>query len=268
MNMLVIDNEVIIRLAFFSGILALMALLELLVPRRRLTAPKGVRWLNNLILTFFNSLLLRLVFPVTAVGAAIIAADHSWGALNALGVAGWSTGIISMLLLDLTIYAQHFFFHRIRLFWRLHRMHHTDLDIDVTTGARFHPLEIIISMAIKMAVVIALGVPAWAVVVFEVILNGSSMFNHSNIYMGKATDRFMRLLVVTPDMHRLHHSVIIGEQNSNFGFNFPWWDRLFGTYLDQPSAGHEGMTIGLANYRNPRWLRLPWMLALPFRKEP
>lgn len=267
MNMLILDNEAVIRLCFFSGIFVLMALFEILAPRRRLTSPKGVRWLNNLVLTLFNSLLVRLVFPVSAIGAALIVTENSWGVLNALGVAGWAAGILSIVLLDLTIYAQHFYFHRIALFWRLHRMHHTDLDIDVTTGARFHPLEIILSMAVKMAAVFVLGSPPWSVVAFEVFLNGTSMFNHGNIRMGSRADKLMRLFVVTPDMHRVHHSVIIGEHDSNFGFNLPWWDRLFGTYRDQPAAGHEGMTIGLASYRDSRWLTLPWMLAVPFRRE-
>jgi len=158
-------------------------------------------------------------------------------------------------------------FHKVPPFWRLHRMHHTDLDLDVTSGFRFHPLEILLSMAIKMGIIVIIGAPAWSVILFEVLLNGTSLFNHANIALSIKADRILRLVVVTPDMHRVHHSVIIRETDSNFGFNFPWWDRLFGTYRPQPAAGHSAMTIGLANYRDPKWLQLPWMLAVPFARR-
>ena len=171
------------------------------------------------------------------------------------------------MVLDLTIYFQHRVFHVVPVFWRLHRMHHTDLDIDVTTGARFHPIEILLSMAIKMTVILLLGAPAWSVLCFEVLLNGTAMFNHSNVFMPRGIDRILRLFVVTPDMHRVHHSVIIHETNSNYGFNLPWWDRIFSSYRDQPSAGHDAMTIGLANYRDLKYLSLHWMLAIPFLKK-
>lgn len=214
-------------------------------------------------LTFFNSFLLRLVFPAAAAGAAILAQEKGWGLFNQFFAPEILTGLFSIIVLDFVIYSQHVIFHKIPLFWRLHRMHHTDLDIDVTTGARFHPVEIILSMVIKIGVVLALGAPAWSVVVFEVILNGTSMFNHSNIYIRPAIDRFLRLVVVTPDMHRVH-SALIKETDSNFGFNFPWWDRMLRTYRDQPEAGHDKMTIGLANYRDPKWLKFRWMLLTPF----
>jgi sterol desaturase/sphingolipid hydroxylase (fatty acid hydroxylase superfamily) len=175
--------------------------------------------------------------------------------------------LLSVLLLDLAIYAQHVLFHAVPVLWRLHRMHHADLDIDVTTGVRFHPAEIVLSMLIKLAVVGLIGAPGAAVLIFEVLLNATSMFNHSNVAMPPAVDRIVRLLVVTPDMHRVHHSIERRETNSNFGFNFPWWDRLFGTYRPQPEQGHEGMTIGIEIFRDPAELRLDRMLLQPLRQE-
>lgn len=264
--MFLMDQEIALRLGFFLGIFSVMAIWEILTPRRVLNQSRLVRWSNNLALTFFNALLLRIVFPAAAVGAAILAGQQGWGLFNVIPFPELPAGIVCIIVLDLMIYAQHVLFHKVSLFWRLHRMHHTDLDIDVTTGARFHPVEILASMAIKLGVVLALGAPAWAVVVFEILLNGTSMFNHSNVYIRPSIDRFLRLLVVTPDMHRVHHSVLIKETDSDYGFNFPWWDRLFGTYLDQPSAGHEGMKIGLANYRDPKWLNFKWMILTPFSR--
>ncbi|WP_035243670.1 sterol desaturase family protein [Desulfonatronovibrio hydrogenovorans] len=264
--MLLMDQELVIRLSFFLGIFSIMALWENRYPRRKLTQPKWKRWLNNLGLTLFNSVLLRILFPVAAVGVAILAQNNQWGLFQQLAVHQILAGIVSIIILDFAIYSQHLIFHKVPILWRLHRMHHTDLDIDVTTGARFHPVEIILSMLIKIGIVLALGAPAWSVVVFEVILNATSMFNHSNAYLKASIDRFLRLMVVTPDMHRVHHSVLIKETDSNYGFNFPWWDRLLGTYTDQPKAGHDKMTIGLANYRDPKWLRLEWMLFTPFAR--
>ncbi|MGD1074694.1 MAG: sterol desaturase family protein [Thermodesulfovibrionales bacterium] len=264
MNMFIIDNMVAVRLGFFLGIFSLMSAWELLAPRRVLTQSKGIRWFNNLTITVLNAVLIRLVFPVTAIGIALLAAKHDLGAFHHAEMPQWVTAIVAIALLDLTIYTQHVVFHKVPFFWRLHRMHHVDLDIDVTTGSRFHPLEIIISMGVKMLIVIILGPPAWSVVVFEILLNATSMFNHSNARMNKTIDRVLRTFLVTPDMHRVHHSVIVRETDSNFGFNLPLWDRLFGTYRDQPSSGHNGMTIGLANCRDPKWLTLPWMLAVPF----
>jgi len=264
MNMFIIDNEVFVRLIFFCGIFAFMAVWEMIAPRRSLSNPRGTRWFNNLTLTFLNSLIVRLFIPITAIEFALYCREHNWGIFNVSGIPEWEAGILSIVVLDLTIYAQHFFFHRIPLFWRFHRMHHTDLDIDVTSGARFHPVEIIISMGIKMVIIVILGAPAWSVLLFEVLLNATSMFNHSNVFMNYRIDKFLRIFLVTPDMHRVHHSVIIQETNSNFGFNFPCWDHFFGTYRDQPASGHEAMSVGLANYRDQKWLTLPWMLAVPF----
>lgn len=262
----VLINEVTLRLGCFAGILLLMAGWEVLAPRRRLTMSKATRWANNLGLTLFNTLLARLLLPTAAVGVALVAAEQGWGLLNWLGVPEWPAGLVAVAGLDLAIYTQHRLFHLVPLCWRLHRMHHTDLDLDVTSGARFHPLEILLSQIIKMGVVLLLGAPAWAVVVFEILLNGTAMFNHSNVRLNSRIDRWLRWLVVTPDLHRVHHSVVRRETDSNFGFNFPWWDRLFGTYRAQPEAGHLAMTIGLADYRNQKWLQLHWMLLVPFVK--
>jgi sterol desaturase/sphingolipid hydroxylase (fatty acid hydroxylase superfamily) len=264
--MLLIDNEVFLRLGFFAGIFSLMALWEAVSPRRVLQHSKRTRWTNNIGLTFLNTILLRLTFPAAAVGTALLAEEKGWGVFHLFSFPQWMAGLASIMILDLIIYAQHVAFHKIPVFWRLHRMHHIDLDFDLTTGARFHPVEIILSMVLKMGAVAALGAPAWAVVIFEILLNGTSMFNHSNISMNLLADRWIRRVIVTPDMHRVHHSVLIRETDSNYGFNLSWWDRLFGTYRDQPVAGHEAMKIGLANYRSEKWLNLGWMLLVPLSR--
>lgn len=266
--MFIIDNELFIRLGIFLGIFCILALLEKAAPRRTLSNRRGMRWPGNLFITLLNSVAVRIIFPTAAVGVALMAEWSGWGLFNILRMPALPSGAASLVLLDLTIYLQHFFFHKVNPLWRLHRMHHTDTDVDVTTGSRFHPVEIVLSMEIKIGVVILLGTPAWSVLVFEVLLNATSMFNHSNIHIRPDIDRMLRRLVVTPDMHRVHHSVVISETNSNFGFNFPWWDRIFRTYKNQPQKGHLEMVIGLANYRDRKYLTLPWMLAIPFlRKE-
>jgi sterol desaturase/sphingolipid hydroxylase (fatty acid hydroxylase superfamily) len=256
-------NELAIRLGFFFGIFAVMSLLELVAPRRRLTTPKAVRWLNNISVTFIDSAIARLIVPAGALGAAAAANAREWGLFNHTGLPVLIEGITVIILLDMLIYWQHVIFHVVRPFWKLHMMHHADMDIDVTTGARFHPVEIILSMFIKVAAVVLLGAPVWSVLAFEIILNGTAMFNHSNFALHLGTDRVLRTVIVTPDMHRVHHSVIIRETNSNYGFNLSVWDRLFGTYRDQPVKGHTGMTIGLANFRDPSKLLLPHMLLMP-----
>jgi len=257
-------NEIAIRFGFFFGILVLMAIWELLAPRRALTASKTVRWFSNLGIVLLDTAVVRLVFPIMAVGMAHLGQEHDWGLLNNVEIPYWLAVVVGVVVFDLAIYLQHLMFHALPVLWRLHMMHHADPDFDVTTGLRFHPIEILLSMGIKVAVVATLGPPALAVLIFEVLLNATSMFNHGNIRIFPGIDRVLRLLVVTPDMHRVHHSVLPREGNKNFGFNLPWWDRLLGTYRDQPVAGHEGMTIGLTQFRDAKFLFLPWMLALPF----
>ena len=259
-------DEAVIRIGSFVLILAAVALAEIAVPRRPLTAGKARRWWVNLVMTLIDTLLVRLLFPILPVGIALICEARGWGFLNHFSIPYGAAVALGVLTLDLTIYLQHVMVHMLPLFWRLHGVHHTDLDIDTTTGIRFHPLEIVLSALIKVAVVAALGVPALGVILFDVILNGTSLFNHGNIGLPVAFDRWLRLFVVTPDMHRVHHSVLIRETNSNFGFNFPWWDRLFGTYRSQPAAGHEGMTIGLAEFRKEGALTLGALLLMPFGK--
>jgi sterol desaturase/sphingolipid hydroxylase (fatty acid hydroxylase superfamily) len=262
------EHEAAIRLGFFLGILTLVAVGELLFPRRILRTGKAVRWLSNLGVVVVDTLTVRLLFPVIGVGVAVAAQQQGWGLLNVLALPEWLAVVIGILVLDMVIYLQHAMFHTMPILWRLHMMHHADLDIDVTTGLRFHPIEIALSMVIKMAVVAALGPSALAVILFEIILNGTAMFNHGNLRLPLALDRVLRLVVVTPDMHRVHHSVTIRETNSNFGFNFPWWDRIFGTYRAQPVMGHEAMTIGLAQFRDPKKNNLWHMLVMPFTDPP
>lgn len=260
-------HEPAIRLGFFFGILALLAGCEALWPRRPRTVSRWVRWPSNLGIVAFNTLLLRVLFPTAAVGVALFAEANGWGLFPLLDLPVWAAIALGVILLDLAIYLQHVMFHAVPALWRLHRMHHADLDFDVTTGGRFHPIEIVLSLGIKLAVVVALGPPAAAVLIFEVLLNATSMFNHANLRLPLALDRVLRWFVVTPDMHRVHHSIVVRETNSNFGFNLPWWDRLFGTYRAQPAASHEGMTIGITQFRDPRELRLDLMLWQPFREE-
>jgi len=258
-------NEATIRLGAFIGVFTAMALWEAAAPRRPRSYSRLARWPSNLAIVAFNTVLLRLLLPATALSLALIAAQRGWGLLNNLRLPWWSTVVVSVVLLDLAIYLQHVMFHAVPALWRLHRMHHADLDIDVTTGARFHPIEIILSMLIKFGVVAALGASAVGVLIFEVLLNATSMFNHGNVHIPVGLDRWVRWFVVTPDMHRVHHSILVGETNSNFGFNLPWWDQLLGTYRDQPAAGHQGMTIGIEQFRDGRELWLDRMLLQPFR---
>ena len=260
-------NETAVRIGFFLLIFIAVALAEIGAPRRRLSVRKAGRWRINLAMTLIDAVLVRLLFPILPVGLALLSASRGWGALNQLALPLLPMVLFGILILDLVIYLQHVLFHVHPLFWRFHGIHHTDLDIDVTSGLRFHPIEIILSMLIKLAVVAALGLPALAVLVFDVLLNGTSMFSHGNIRLHESFDGLLRLIVVTPDMHRVHHSVIIRETNSNFGFNFPWWDRFFGTYQAQPAAGgHEAMTIGNAQFRDSQVLTLRKLLVLPFRR--
>jgi sterol desaturase/sphingolipid hydroxylase (fatty acid hydroxylase superfamily) len=265
MRAALLAHEPFVRLAAFGGVFALMAMWELLWPRRRQTIGRGWRWPNNLGIVLIDTLLVRILFPTTAVGLALVAEAQGFGLFNIVTVPQWAAVVGAVIILDFVIYLQHVLFHAVPVLWRLHRMHHADLEFDVSTGLRFHPIEILLSMAIKLAAIAALGPPAVAVLIFEVLLNATSMFNHGNIYIPLGLDRYLRWFVVTPDMHRVHHSVRSRETNSNFGFNLPWWDRLFGTYLPEPSAGHETMTIGIEQFRHARELGLDRLLVQPFR---
>ena len=267
-NEFIINNEKVIRMAFFFGMLAIMALWEIVAPKRALTVSKSVRWINNLGLVFFNTFLLRLLFPAAAVGMAIFANEQGWGIFNYYQTPFWLAVLVSVIAMDFIIYLQHVMVHAVPVLWRLHRVHHADLDYDVTTGARFHPIEIILSMLIKLATIAVLGPPVLAIVIFEVVLNAMAMFNHGNVGLPDWLDKPLRFFVVTPDMHRIHHSIEDDEANSNFGFNLSWWDRLFGTYREQPRGGHQGMTIGIRNFRSVK--QASWvsgMLLMPFIGE-
>ena len=263
-----IAAEPLIRLGAFLGIFAIVALWEIAAPRRRAALARRARWPHNLALLVLDGVIVRVVAPGAAIAVAIAGEAHGWGLVNALALPAWLAVPLAVILLDLAIYFQHVTFHAVPALWRLHRVHHADLDYDVTTGARFHPIEIALSMLIKFATITVLGPPVLAVVIFEVLLNATAMFNHGNIRLPVALDRVLRWGVVTPDMHRVHHSVEDDETNSNFGFNLPWWDRLFGTYRAQPRAGHELITIGIHGHRDPHEVaQLPGMLMLPFRGE-
>ena len=264
MNEYILIHEPAMRFSFFIGIFAVMGFWEWIAPRRSYHTSKKSRWFVNLGIVMIDSLTLRLIFPVTAVYIASLNESRSGGLMIQSGLPHWLVILIGVILLDFIIYLQHAMFHAFPTFWRLHMMHHTDLDFDTTTGVRFHPLEVLLSMGIKIAAVFVLGIAPLTVVLFEILLNATSLFNHGNVRLPEPIDRALRLFVVTPEMHRVHHSVIIRETNSNFGFNLPWWDRLFGTYRSGPSAGHEGMTIGLSHFRNAGELTLPRLLILPF----
>ncbi len=261
----VISHEPTIRLVCFLSVFGAIAVWEFMLPKRSLSYSRWVRWPNNLAVAVLNSVLVRVLLPTTVVGLADAAVAKNWGLLNQLSLPGWAEIIIAVLVLDFAIYLQHVLFHAVPALWRLHRMHHADQDFDVTTGARFHPIEIILSLGIKLIIVTALGPAVIAVIIFEVLLNGSSMFNHGNVRLAPKVDRVLRWMLVTPDMHRVHHSIVVQETNSNFGFNITWWDRLFGTYREQPAAGHDEMTIGIELFRSRREQMLDRMIVQPFR---
>ena len=254
------------RLMFFVITFLLCALWEWVLPKKVLSQSKVLRWGNNILLVSLNSVLVTFFLPIVAYQAAMYAMEEQIGLFNQVSIPVFPMLLISVLLLDLTIYGQHILFHRLPLLWRLHQVHHADQDIDMTTGARFHPIEIILSMLIKIFVVLLLGIPASAVIIFEIILNVSAMFNHSNARLGMSIDKQLRKVVVTPDMHRVHHSVIVKETHSNFGFFLSIWDRWFGTYISQPKLGHNEMQIGLPKFRSSREQWLDRMLTQPFRK--
>ncbi len=257
--------EIAVRVGGFALVFAGMALWEWLAPRRALTLGRRPRWPGNLGILAVDIVAVRLLVPTAAVGVALIAGSRGWGLFNLIGLPSWAAILIGVIALDLVIYSQHVVFHHVPVLWRLHRMHHADLDIDVTTGVRFHPLEILLSLAIKMAAVAVLGVPAVAVLMFEVLLNATSMFNHSNVALPPRLDRLARWIVVTPQMHQVHHSIARAETDSNFGFNLPWWDRLFGTYRARPVAGEQGIVIGLPIFRDVAESTIVRLLTQPFR---
>ncbi len=261
-----------LRLGVFVGILAVMATAEALFPRRPRQLKRRQRWPGNVLLVALSAVLARVLlapFALVPVAVAAVAQTQGWGLFSLWPSAGGTPSALvlglGILLLDLAIYGQHVAFHYWGWLWRLHRMHHADQDYDTTTGLRFHPLEILISIVYKLAMICALGVSPIAVLIFEVILNGSALFNHANLRLPLAADRIMRWFIVTPDMHRVHHSVIRQETDSNFGFCFPWWDRLFGTYCPQPALGHDHMTIGLDDFRTEKDQTLSAMLRQPWQ---
>lgn len=260
----IIANEGVFRLSIFLGLFVVMAGWELTAPKRRLTLSKGRRWMTNGLITALDLLVVRvLLMTIGAVGA-WDAAQEGWGLFNWLDWPVWIEVIIAIVVLDLVIYWQHVISHRVPALWRIHRVHHSDRDLDVTTAVRFHPIEIALSMLLKLGVIYLLGAAAVAVILFEALLNGAAMFNHSNIRLPDRIERMTRLFLVTPDMHRVHHSTDPRETDANFGFSVPWWDRLFGTYIAQPVKGHDGMTIGLDEYQDDKPAKLGWSLRLPF----
>jgi sterol desaturase/sphingolipid hydroxylase (fatty acid hydroxylase superfamily) len=268
MGQALLDHEPLLRAAAFLAILAVMALWERRAPRRRPRWGWRARWTANLGIAALSTLLVRLVFPAAALGAAALASKQGWGLFQKLDAPAPLVFAVSVIALDLAVYLQHRVLHTVPVLWRLHLVHHADLDFDTSTGLRFHPLEILLSMLWKTAVVVTLGAPAAGVLAFEVLLNATSLFNHGNVRIPLGLDQALRWLVVTPDMHRVHHSVIRGETNSNFGFNLPWWDRLLGTYRAQPAAGHQDMTIGVEQLQSGPPAGLGRLLAIPFTADP
>lgn len=259
------NSEVLIRLGCFAGVFVALAALEAAFPRRARQVSRRRRWPSNISISALNQVFVRLIVPASAIALAVTAEKNEWGLFGQLSFAGWVEIVAAILILDLAIYLQHLIYHAIPILWRFHRMHHADVEFDVTTGIRFHPLSVLLSAFIKLAVVLAIGPAPVAVLAFEVLLNATSLFNHSNLRIPQAAERVLRLLVVTPDMHRVHHSSNPTETNRNFGFNFPWWDRIFRTYRAQPAMGHSEMVVGLEQFREEPELRLDRMLSQPFR---
>lgn len=262
----ILEHEATIRLAIFAGLFSLLALAEALLPRRQRSTGRGWRWLTNWLLVLVDSLTLRLLLPLAAVGTALWAQSIGFGLFNWINMPIWLGILISFLFLDFAIYLQHVASHKIPILWRVHKVHHSDVDLDVTSALRFHPIEIILSMLYKMALVALIGAPAVAVVIFEVVLNGSAMFNHANLKLPLWLDNILRRFIVTPDMHRIHHSVLIRESDTNYGFNLSLWDRIFKTYTVDPEGGQLGMTIGLAETQNDKPTKPLWTFLFPFRR--
>ncbi len=259
-------SEAAIRFSVFIGLFAALALLEHFAPRRLEHPVKTQRWLTNIGIVLIDSLLVRLIFKTAAVGGALWAAQNGFGLFNLVSAPFWLAFLVSIIVLDFAVWLEHVASHKIPVFWRIHRMHHSDTDFDITTAVRFHPIESVLSMAWKYLIVLLIGAPAVSVLVFEIVLNGAAMFNHSNWRVPLWLDRWLRLVIVTPDMHRVHHSIDMRETDSNYGFNLAIWDRLFGTYIDQPALGHDAMKIGLAQWQDGKPARIDWALLVPFRK--
>lgn len=253
------------RLACFGGVLGLMLVLEHFVPRRELQWHRTRRWTNNAALVLIDTVAVRLFVPITLVGVAVAGEARGWGLLHLFSLPAWVALVVAVVAFDLAIYAQHVAFHKLPWLWRLHRVHHSDPELDVTTALRFHPVEIALSLGIKAVAIIVIGAPVAAVGLFEILLNATAMFNHANVALPRAIDRWLRLVLVTPDMHRVHHSVIVRETDSNYGFNLPWWDRLFGTYRAEPERGHLGMEIGLHEFRTVAGQRVDQLLLQPLK---
>ena len=264
MDVIIISNELQIRLGCFLGLFALLAIAEVIIPRRDLKIPRLKRWGNNLGLSAFNSILVKMMFPIAGTGLAVLCMENQWGLLNFLNLPIWLGIGIYIIVFDFSIYWQHRLFHLVDPLWRLHRMHHTDLDYDITTGNRFHPLSIVISIVIKMIVVLIMGPVLVAVLISEVLLNLTSMFNHSNIQLPQKVDKLLRLVLVTPDMHSIHHSQDELEHNCNFGFCFPWWDRMFSTYLDEAALAHQSLKIGIKGFDEDNSIWIHNLLVQPF----
>jgi len=258
------EQEPIVRLAMLFSVLAIMASWEILGPRRKLRVSKAYRWINNWGIVVLDTVLVRLLFPAGAVGLGLFVESQGWGLFHVVEIPFWLVVVLTIIFLDFVVWLQHVMFHAVPALWRVHRMHHSDLDFDLTTGLRFHPIEILLSFFIKAAAIVAIGAPALAVLLFEIILSSMALFNHSNVSFPRPVERFLRMFIVTPDFHRVHHSWYPNETNSNFGFNLSWWDRLLGTYQAQPRDGHDNMTIGINMFREPEWERLDKMLIQPF----
>jgi sterol desaturase/sphingolipid hydroxylase (fatty acid hydroxylase superfamily) len=263
-----VSFEPFLRLAAFVGVFVLMAVWEVVAPRRKPQFWRRSRWPHNLALLAIDLAVIRVLVPGAAIAVAMAGEINGWGLFNVVQPPTWLGIPLAVAFLDLAIYFQHVAFHAVPTLWRLHRVHHTDLDFDVTTGTRFHPVEILVSTGIKCAAVAAMGAPVVAVLAFEILLNASSMFNHGNVRIAPGIERPLRWLVVTPDMHRVHHSAVFNETSSNFGFTLPWWDRLLGTYRAQPASGHECMTIGVDAFRSAEDLRIDRLLVQPIRDNP
>ena len=258
-------SEATVRLSVFAGVFIIMAIAEAMWPRKKRTQPRFSRWFTNMGMVVLDSIAVRVIFPIVAVGVAQYATSKGWGLLNLIALPFWLKVVVSVILLDMAIYWQHVASHKIPMLWQVHRVHHVDRDIDVSTGNRFHPIEIVLSMLYKFVIIFILGPAAFGVFLFEVLLNGSAMFNHANVRLPLGLDKVVRMLFVTPDMHRVHHSFHKDETDSNYGFNLAIWDRIFGTYIDQPRDGHDDMVIGMKKFQDDKPTNIIWSLLFPFK---